>query len=70
MNNYRWVLCDNKINILNDIMSGLVILTEEEYRIVQLSDYEVYDLDGYTLRDLKDFVSDEDIKLFKKVVDK
>lgn len=70
MNNYRWVLCDNKINILNDIMIGLVILTEEEYRIVQLSDYEVYDLDGYTLRDLKDFVSDEDIKLFKKVVDK
>ena len=68
--NYKWVLCDNKINILNDIMSGLVILTEEEYRIVQLSDYEVYDLDGYTLRDLKDFVSDEDIKLFKKVVDK
>jgi len=68
--NYKWVLCDNKINVLNDIMWGLVNLTQEEYRIVQLRNYEVYDLDGYTLRDLKDFVSDEYIKLFKKVVDK
>ena len=64
--NYKWVLCDNKISALTDIMNGLVDLTQEEYRIIQLSDYEVYDLDRYTLQDLKDFVSDEDIKLFKK----
>ena len=68
--NYKWVLCDNKISALTDIMKGLVDLTQEEYRIVQLSDYEVDDLDGYTLRDLKDFVSNEDISLLKKVVDK
>lgn len=68
--NYKWVLCDNKISALTDIMSGLVDLTQEEYRIIQLRDYEVYDLDGYTLQYLRDFVSNEDIKLFKKLVDK
>ena len=66
MSNYKWVLCDNKINSLNDIMNGL---SDEEYRAVQLNDYETFDLDGYTLQDLRDFVSNEDIKLFKKVVD-
>ena len=68
--NYKWVLCDNKISALTDIMKGLVDLTQEEYRIIQLSDYEIYDLDGYTLQYLRDFVLDEDLKLFKKVVDK
>ena len=66
MLNYRWVLCDNKVNAINDIMNGL---SDEEYRAVQLNDYETFDLDGYTLQDLRDFVSNEDIKLFKKVVD-
>lgn len=69
MANYRWVLCDNKINAINDIMNGLSDLREEEYRIIDLSDFETYDLGDYTFRDLRDFVSNEDIKLFKKVVD-
>ena len=69
MSNYKWVLCDNKINALNDIMNGLIDLNEEEYRIVDLIREEVFDLDEYTLQDLRDFVSNEDIKLFKKVVD-
>ena len=70
MTDYRWVLCDNKINALNDIMNGLVDLNEEEYRIVDLIREEVFDLYEYTIQELKNFVVSEDIKLFKKVVDK
>ena len=70
MADYKWVLCDNKINAINDIMNGLVDLKDTEHRIINLRDYETFDLDGYTLQDLRDFVSNEDIKLFKKVVDK
>ena len=69
MTDYRWVLCDNKINALNDIMNGLVDLKDSEHRIINLRDCETYDLDGYTLQYLRDFVANEDIKLFKKVVD-
>lgn len=69
MTDYRWVLCDNKINALNDIMNGLVDLNEEEYRIVDLIREEVFDLYEYTIQELKNFVANEDIKLFKKVVD-
>ena len=69
MVDYKWVLCDNKVNAINDIMNGLIDLNEEEYRIINLNDYETFDLDGYTLQELRDFVSNEDIKLFKKVVD-
>ena len=42
--NYRWVLCDNKINAINDIINGLSDLCEEEYRIINLSDFETYDI--------------------------
>ena len=71
MADYRWILCDNKINAINDIMNGLIDLNEEEYRIINLNDYETFDLDGnaMTVRELRTFVSSEDIKLFKKVVD-
>ena len=70
MADYRWILCDNKINAINDIMNGLVDLKDTECRIINLSDYDVYDLDGYAVQDLRDLVSNEDMKLFKKVVDK
>ena len=70
MEDYKWVLCENKINAINDIMNGLVDLKDSEHRIINLSDYDTYDLDGYSVQDLRDLVSNEDMKLFKKVVDK
>ena len=69
MADYKWVLCDNKINALNDIMNGLVDFNEGAYRIVDLIRDEVFYLDEYTIQELQNFVSNEDIKLFKKVVD-
>ena len=56
MTDYRWVLCDNKINAINDIMNELVDLNEEEYRIINLNDYEIFDLDG-TLIDTLEAIS-------------
>ena len=70
MADYKWVLCDNKVNAINDIMNGLVDFDEGEYRIVDLIRDEVFYLDEYTIQELQNFVVSEDIKLFKKVVDK
>ena len=70
MADYKWVLCDNKINVINDIMNGLVDFDEGEYRIIDLIRDEVFYFDEYTIQELQNFVVSEDIKLFKKVVDK
>ena len=70
MANYKWVLCDNKINIINDVMNGLVDFKNEQYTIIHLHDCNMSDLEEWTVDGLRDFVISEDIKLFKKVFDK
>lgn len=66
---YKWVLCDNKISTLCDIMNGLIDVRKTEYQVVTFDDNNVCDLFEYHLGDLRDFVTNEDIELFKKVVD-
>ena len=69
MNNYKWVLCENKINTINEIMTGLIDVEITEFLIVNLEDAETSELDEYEISDLREFVIREDIKLFKKVFD-
>lgn len=69
MNNYKWVLCENKINTINEIMTGLTDVETTEFLIVNLEDAETSELDEYEISDLREFVIKEDIKLFKKVFD-
>jgi len=69
LNNYKWVLCENKINTINEIMTELIDVETTEFLIVNLEDAEILGLTEYEIYDLREFIISEDIKLFKKVVD-
>lgn len=70
MKNNIWIEVVDKAEGFKEIIDGVISLEMTEYRVVDLENYEVFDLDDYDLSQLRDLVTDKNIKLFQKVVDK
>lgn len=70
MKSYIWIEVVDKAEEFKEIIDGVISLEMTEYRVVDLENYEVFDLDDYDLSLLRDIVTDKNIKLFQKVVDK
>ena len=70
MKNNIWIEVVDKAEGFKEIIDGVISLEMTEYRVVDLENYEVFDLDDYDLSLLRDLVTDKNIKLFQKVVDK
>ena len=70
MKSHIWIEVTDKAEGFKEVIDGVISLEMTEYRVVDLENYEVFDLDDYDLSLLRDLVTDKNIKLFQKVVDK
>ena len=67
-----WVLVENKQEIIKGIIENIIDgeNIKNEIRIIYLEEYEVYDISSFEIDDLRKIVIDENVKIFKKIVDK
>lgn len=69
MNKFHWVTVD-KAETLKLIMDGTISSETGELTIVDMDNYGVYSLEEYTLDCIRGFITNNNLVLMQKIVDK
>ena len=70
--NGEWVFVEAKSEIIKEVLGNIIDgkdINESDIRIINLDEYEIDDFSTFGIDDLRKIVTNESVKIFKKVVD-
>ena len=71
--NGKWVFVEAKSEIIKEVIGNIIDgkdINELDIRIIDLDEYDIDDISFFEIDDLRKLVTNESVKIFKKVVDK